>query len=208
MIEQSYVLTKELAEEQDQLLNQENTPVFKDSKRFATITAVVAVILMILHYFYTELVYPLFNFSDTIHSGLKLTFYVTSLVFLFIANYHSGFITFFKDFGSALTEQLVDSKHTIKIDIEASELFIEVQNEKDFSRIQLDLNTAVKSMESPTFVTLLLKDNKTTYDEAIFLKKDAITHADFQRLQEAIPCLQSLSIDPQQFKQESPTHES
>ena len=39
--------------------------------------------------------------------------------------------------------------------------------------------------------------------EVIFLKKDAITYADFQRLQEAIPCLQGLSVDPQQFKQET-----
>jgi hypothetical protein len=203
MIEQSYVLTKELAEEKDQLLNQENAPVFKHSKMFATITAIIAVILMILHYFYNELVYPLFDFSHTIHSGLKLACYFASLVFLFIANYHSGFIPFFKDFGSALTEQLVGSKQTIKIDTEASELFVEVQTERDFSRIQLDLNTAIKSMESPTFVTIILKDVNTAYDEAIFLKKDAITYADFQRLQEAIPCLQGLSVDPQQFKQEA-----
>jgi hypothetical protein len=41
----------------------------------------------------------------------------------------------------------------------------------------------------------------------ICLKKDAITYADFQRLQEAIPCLQGLSVDPQQFKQDASTNE-
>ena len=55
---------------------------------------------------------------------------------------------------------------------------------------------------------ILLQQLQGVGPEWIFLKKDAITHADFQRLQEAIPCLQSLSIDPQQFKQEPPTHES
>ena len=63
-----------------------------------------------------------------------------------------------------------------------------------------------KSEQSKYFI--LLQQKTVTYPEWIFLKKDAITHADFQRLQEAIPCLQGLTVDPQQFKQESPTHES
>ncbi len=55
---------------------------------------------------------------------------------------------------------------------------------------------------------ILLQQQQGVGPEWIFLKKDVITYADFQRLQEAIPCLQDLSIDPQQFKQEPPSHES
>jgi hypothetical protein len=63
-----------------------------------------------------------------------------------------------------------------------------------------------KSQQSKHFI--LLQQKTVTYPEWIFLKKDAITYADFQRLKEVIPCLQGLTVDPQQFKQESPTHES
>jgi hypothetical protein len=63
-----------------------------------------------------------------------------------------------------------------------------------------------KSQQSKYFI--LLQQKTVTYPEWIFLKKDAITFADFQRLEEAIPCLQGLSVDPQQFKQELHTHES
>jgi hypothetical protein len=55
---------------------------------------------------------------------------------------------------------------------------------------------------------ILLQQQQGVGPEWIFLKKDAITYADFQRLKEAIPCLQGLSVDPQQFKQETATHES
>jgi hypothetical protein len=55
---------------------------------------------------------------------------------------------------------------------------------------------------------ILLQQQQGVGPEWIFLKKDAITHADFQRLKEVIPCLQGLSVDPQQFKQELHTHES
>jgi hypothetical protein len=55
---------------------------------------------------------------------------------------------------------------------------------------------------------ILLQQQQGVGPEWIFLKKDAITYADFQRLKDAITCLQGLSVDPQQFKQEPPTHES
>jgi hypothetical protein len=48
---------------------------------------------------------------------------------------------------------------------------------------------------------ILLQQQQGVGPEWIFLKKDAITYADFQRLQEAILCLQGLNVDPQQFKQ-------
>jgi hypothetical protein len=54
---------------------------------------------------------------------------------------------------------------------------------------------------------ILLQQQQGVGPEWIFLKKDAITYADFQRLKDAIPCLQGLSVDPQQFKQEAVLNE-
>jgi hypothetical protein len=55
---------------------------------------------------------------------------------------------------------------------------------------------------------IVLEQKTAISPNILYLHKGGITYTDFQRLQDAIPCLQGLTVDPQQFKQEPPTHES
>ena len=94
----------------------------------------------------------------------------------------------------------LNSTYRILFKFDEKQVLIENQHESGVHTSQFDFSFFNDAVLSRNF--LYLRSNKKLNTIIIFLKKDAITYADFQRLQEAIPCLQSLTVDPQQFKEE------
>jgi hypothetical protein len=50
---------------------------------------------------------------------------------------------------------------------------------------------------------IVLEQKTAISPNILYLHKDGITYSEFKLLQESIPCLQGLSVDPQQFKEET-----
>jgi hypothetical protein len=220
-IEQSYVLSKKIIREQDILLNlkQQEIPLEQTKSNrvivfIEIVLAITAVITTIYNFFNQNFLrYLPIDFLHAMDSNLTQLnrvmlilawINIPCLVVLILRDYLLP-TNIFEESKKQLTPGY---KISIGIDLNKQKMTLNYKNQDDVFRAKENLKRVIKAIESETFITLILKEKRSASDASVFLKKDAITYADFQRLKEVIPCLQGLSVDPQQFKQELHTHES
>jgi hypothetical protein len=100
----------------------------------------------------------------------------------------------------------LNARCALVFDLNTATLSFENQHESGTHRSEMSFSFFNDAVASPQFI--YLRSNKKLSTVMLFLKKEAITYADFERLQEAVSCLQKLKLDPKEFKQEPLTHES
>ena len=94
----------------------------------------------------------------------------------------------------------------VSFDLEKKELLFKC---KTYALATIDVQMPLSLIEvvQSSRYFLILSQQAKYYPKYLFVKKNQITYADFERLQEAVPCLQKLKLDPDEFKQETLTDE-
>jgi hypothetical protein len=185
--------------------------------------------ILILIYIPMDLFFPLFShgtslgeyfgLSNSLYKAIKFSFYGVLLLFIYlkwkrndalvkeiafeyvILDYKLNIDLFHERLDLNTRGDWILTKPTTTIIDETLTQMPEVSLGSINQSITLPLCVIDQAEQSKHFIVL---EQKTAVNpNIIFLKKDAITYADFQRLKEAIPCLRGLSVDPQQFKQET-----
>ena len=188
IIEAQFVVTEHLLSEITKEINT-NVEVYKCFRFLAIGAFIVALGCWIIPR-------PSIDFQFfTIDSKLASLGYAIIAVccFLFELYYrHNSFQTFWK-------AGFLNTSFLINIDFNKNEISFKKTHTLGIYSCEWHFSDIERATQSKDCI--YLKRGEKAQTLTCFIKKEALTYADFQRLQEAIPCLQSLSIDPQQFKQ-------